>query len=118
MRVRSSLAKMVVTVVALTAAATVFLWLQSPSERWLMLCSGEAEQHAKQMLKGDSSTKWPPADCLIDVYIATDPKSGTALFAPHDNHDIAVIYAPLQSSEQMIYYQQVAHRIRPHWYEL
>ena len=95
-----------------------YLWLLSPAERWLLLCASDAEAYAEKEFAGNSTDKTSPSSCLLDVVAATSPKDRTALFSPHDNHEIAVIYAPGRSSEQLAYEQHIAHRIRANWYAL
>jgi hypothetical protein len=65
-----------------------------------------------------AADKTSQSSCLLDVVTATNPKDRTALFSPHDNHEIAVIYAPGRSSQQLAYEKHVAHRIRANWYAL
>ena len=111
LRVRSALAALL----ALSAAVGLYVWAQSPSERWLLLCGSDAEAYAESMLAGQAS-KWPPADCLVDVSVTANPKDNTAIFSPHDGHEVVVIYAPGRSSEQINYEMLVAHRVRENWY--
>jgi hypothetical protein len=118
MSARRTLASISLWLLAIGSVFAAYLWSLSSSERWLLLCASDAEAYAEGALAGRTTDKWPPADCLADVVTATNSSDRTTLFSPHDNHEIAVIYAPGRSSEQLVYEQHVARRIRANWYAL
>ena len=119
MIVRRAVLNLTFTVTFLVAAAAVYLWSLSPSERWLLFWKSEAETYARMALAGQFPTEGPLYEDFIDTYTETNPKTKTVLFSPHDNHDIAVIFAPGNSSEQLKYNDQfTAHRIQRDWYAL
>lgn len=98
-------------------ASCVYLYNLSPSERWLFFWKAEAQTYAEVMLESGSVSK-EISDDFIDVLTITNPKEHTVLFSPHDNHEIAVVYAPNNPSDSLRYGNTTAKRILKNWYAL
>lgn len=107
----------IISLSALALAAGVYLYQLSPSERWLLFWKTEAQTYADAMLaKGSVSKK--VSDDFIDVLTVTNSKKRTVLFSPHDKHEVAVVYAPDNFSDNLVYDNVTAKRIRKNWYAL
>jgi len=117
MTVKSASIKSLLGLLLLTLAGGAYLYHLSPSERWLIFWGAEAQSYAAAKLENSSVTK-EVSDNFIDVLTVTNPKEHTVLFSPHDNHEIAVVYAPDSSSESLVYENITAKRIRKNWYAL
>ncbi len=117
MTVKSASIKSLLGLLLLALASGAYLYLLSPSERWLLFWGDEAQTYAAVELENGSISK-EMSDDFIDVLIITNPKERTVLFSPHDNHDIALIYAPDSPSESLVYEHTTAKRIRKNWYAL
>ena len=119
MTARRAILISVLTVTFLGGATAVYLWTLSPSERWLLFWKAEAETYAHMALAGNVPKEGPLYEDFIDVYTETNPRMKTVLFSPHDNHDIAVIFAPGNMSDHLKYNDQLtARRIQRDWYAL
>ena len=117
MSVKSASIKSLLGLLLLTLAGSAYLYHLSPSERWLFYWGAEAQTYADAMLKNGSVPK-EVSDDFIDVLTVTRPKERTVLFSPHDDHEIAVVYAPDSPSESFVYENIIAKRIRKNWYAL
>lgn len=103
----------------MVAATIVYFWTLSPAEKWLLSWRSEAETYARMTLTGNTPMKGALYEDFIDVYVETNPKTRTVLFSPHDNQEIAVVFAPGCSTEQFRYSDELtARRIRGCWYSL
>jgi len=117
MTIKSASIKLLLGLVLFAFASGAYLYLLSPSERWLIFWGDEAQTYAAAMLEKGSVQK-EMSDDFIDVLTITNPKEHTVLFSPHDNHDIALVYAPNSPSESLVYGHTTAKRIRKNWYAL
>jgi hypothetical protein len=117
MTVRSASIKSLLGLLLLALAGGAYLYLLSPSERWLFFWGEEAQTYAAAKLENSSIPK-EMSDDFIEVLTITNPKERTVLFSPHDNHDIALVYAPDNPSESLVYEHTTAKRIRKNWYAL
>jgi hypothetical protein len=117
MTVRRASLGFVLTVTFFVAVSAVYLLTLSPSETWLLFWKSEAETYARMALAGSVPKEGPLYEDFIDVYSEANPNTKTVLFSPHDNHEIAVIFAPGRLTEDLKYNDKLtARRIQRDWY--
>ena len=117
MSVKSVSVKSLFGLLLLAFIGGAYLYHLSPAERWLLFWEAEAQTYANAKLEKRAIPK-EMSDDFIDILTVTDPKKRTVLFSPHSNHEITVVYAPDSPSENLVYENMTANRIRKNWYAL
>jgi hypothetical protein len=117
MSVKTLLIKSLVGLLLLVLSGGTYLYHLSPPERWLLFRSSNAQAYADAMLEKGTAPE-ELSNHFIDVVIVSNSGERTVLFSPHDDHDVAVIYAPSHTSESLTYEKLTAKRIRKNWYAL
>jgi len=116
---KSKLRKLLGTIAlifAIVVAIAVIIRFLPEKEKWLLVQRYFAERYGNALLSGDFPKQEKFRGEFIDYVIITDPRAKTVLFSPHENHDIAFIYAPSHTEHDFGYQTRKAIKIANGWY--
>jgi len=107
---------LIISVLAIAIVVVSYIFSLTPNKRWLLFTKSEAEIYGNALLSKDLIIKENLKLRFIDCLIVTDLKAKTVLFSPHDNHDVALIYAPTHEGKELIYESDKAVKITGKWF--